>query len=217
MIKQILRENSDLEYKKYLERILPGVNNIMGVKLVILKEIARNLDKSDFNQLDNSSFEMIMLRGLLITNMSLDDYERLVYIDEYVSQLSNWYHCDIFTKYLKGVEMDTLLSYVYQYKEFSQRFALVMFANRFITSRHINVVIHAIEHMEPRGYYSKTAFGSLISSIYRDFPELIENWLKTSTHSYAIINLSITRICASSQIDEDTKKRFRKFKRFSKG
>ena len=212
-IEKVLNQHKDETYKDFSMRLLPGIDNILGVRIPILRQIASNMDEKDLIYLDNSSFESVMLRGLIITGMDESNGNRMNLVDSYVHQLDNWSHCDTFCKYLNGIKIDVLIDYAFQNSEFVQRFALVMFIEHCLVDESIDLVISVVEHMQPRGYYSQMALGWLIASAYVDYPTKVEHWLKTSTHHDKIINLSLRKIRESNRIDKDAKKRLMKFKR----
>lgn len=212
-IDKVLNQHIDEPYRSFSMRLLPGVNNILGVRIPVLRQLASKMDVKDLIYLDNSSFESMMLRGLVIAGMDVNDESRLKYVDAYVHDLDNWSHCDTFCKYLKGIKIDMLIDCAYQYSEFVQRFSLVMFIEHGLVDESIEKVMEVVEHMQPRGYYSKMALAWLIASAYIDYPTVVEHWLKTSTHHDEIINLSLRKIRESNRIDKDTKKRLMLFKR----
>lgn len=88
-IEKILNQHKDETYKDFSMRLLPGIDNILGVRIPILRQIASNMDEKDLIYLDNSSFESVMLRGLIITGMDESNGNRMNLVDSYVHQLDN--------------------------------------------------------------------------------------------------------------------------------
>ena len=69
----------DDEYKKFNERIIK-TNNIIGVRIPILKKIAKEIIKNDYltfiKNIKHKYYEEIMLHGLVITY--LKDYNESI-------------------------------------------------------------------------------------------------------------------------------------------
>lgn len=208
-----LKENIDLTYRAFSMRLLPGVKNVLGVRIPILNRYSNSIALSKIDEIGKESFESIMIRGFLITRMDVKDIGRLAYVDEFVMELDNWSHCDSFCKRLKGIEFDVLLDYMYRNHEFSQRFALVMFLEHHINDEDIDLVISSIEHLQSRGYYSDMALAWLMSRAYMTYPHKVETWLAYSTQEYRLINLTLKKIRESRKLDFNTKKRLMIYKR----
>src|SRR5574344_2091615 len=78
-IKQELLANIDLNYKKFNSKIIPGAENILGIRMPILKNIAQKISKQDeefvkkyFIEAKADSFEEIVLQGLVIGYLNKD-------------------------------------------------------------------------------------------------------------------------------------------------
>ena len=69
-IKEILLSHKDSKYSDFSSGLIPGENAIIGVRLPILRKIAKEISKGDYkNYLINSCndmcyFEEIMLKGM---------------------------------------------------------------------------------------------------------------------------------------------------------
>ena len=70
-IKKKLFELSDKNYKEFHSGLCPGTENIIGVRVPILRKYAKELFneknwKETIKQIDNEYYEEIMLQGMLI-------------------------------------------------------------------------------------------------------------------------------------------------------
>ncbi len=70
-IKEKLFELRDVKYKEFHSRLCPGTNNIIGVRVPILRNYAKELAKTYkieelLKQIDNQYYEEVMLQGMLI-------------------------------------------------------------------------------------------------------------------------------------------------------
>ena len=82
-VRQFLKENQDPEYREFHSKLLPGTENIMGVRLPILRKFAKQLAaqawKDWFEQADDQWYEETMLRGLVVA------YARMLIAGAYVT------------------------------------------------------------------------------------------------------------------------------------
>ena len=71
-IKNKLLELADPKYKEFHSGLCPGIKNIIGVRVPVLrnyaKELAKNYEIEELllKQIDNEYYEEIMLQGMLI-------------------------------------------------------------------------------------------------------------------------------------------------------
>lgn len=69
MVRQFLQENEDTGYRVFHSNLLPGVDNVMGIRLPVLRKFAKQLSGMDwqewFEQADDQWYEETMLRGLV--------------------------------------------------------------------------------------------------------------------------------------------------------
>ena len=106
-IKKKLKEISDKKYQDFHSSLCPGTENIIGVRVPILRSYAKELFKEkDWKQtikeIDNEYYEEIMLKGMLIGQAKTEDINIILkYVEEYVPHIDNWAICDVFCAGLK--------------------------------------------------------------------------------------------------------------------
>ena len=76
-IEKELLNMQDKKYKEFQKGLCPGIENIIGIRIPILRNYAKELLKRyDFKQLieniPNNYYEEIMLQGMLIGQVKLD-------------------------------------------------------------------------------------------------------------------------------------------------
>ena len=85
-VKEKLYELADEKYKKFHTALCPGVENILGIRVPILRNYAKEI-KKEYNleeliqNIDDQYYEEIMLKGMII-GMILDYYIKEEYILE---------------------------------------------------------------------------------------------------------------------------------------
>ena len=106
IIKEKLHSLSDNKYKEFHGGLCPGTNNIIGVRVPILRAYAKELAnqyeiKELLEEIDDEFYEEIMLKGMLI-GLSKESFEVVKgYIQNFVPKIDNWAVCDVFCGGLK--------------------------------------------------------------------------------------------------------------------
>ena len=94
MVRQFLQENEDIGYRDFHSNLLPGVDNVMGIRLPVLRKFAKQLSGMDwqewFEQADDQWYEETMLRGLVSAYAKMECKERLTYVAKFVPDINNW-------------------------------------------------------------------------------------------------------------------------------
>ena len=136
-VKEKINQNVDIKYREFSKKLLPNVDNILGVRIPVLRKLSKEISKENaINYLDNAtndSFEEIMLEGFVIGNLKCDKEIVIKYIDRFVPKINNWSVCDTFCASMKIVnkDKDYFFKYLKKYKnskkEYELRFMLVMF------------------------------------------------------------------------------------------
>ena len=87
-IRKKLHELSEEDYKTFNQKLLPGVEHVLGVRLPAMRKLAKEVAKGDFRSyLDeaaekigaDSIHEEIMLQGLVLGYAKMDREERTEY------------------------------------------------------------------------------------------------------------------------------------------
>ena len=218
-----LFELSDDKFKTFHSRLCPNTDNIIGVRLPLLRQLAKEIAKGDWrNFLSNSKeeyYEEILINGLVIAYAKCDVEERLNYIESFVPKIDNWAICDSFCNTLKFVNKNKeimwefIQPYLRSYNEFEIRFAVVIILNYYITEDYINLVLKTLDNIKHDGYYVKMAVAWAISMCFIKFEEKTMAYLKDNSLDDFTYNKSLQKICESLRIDKNTKELIKSMKR----
>lgn len=218
-----LFELSDDKFKTFHSRLCPNTDNIIGVRLPLLRQLAKEIAKGDWrNFLSNSKeeyYEEILINGLVIAYAKCDVEERLNYIESFVPKIDNWAICDSFCNTLKFVNKNKeimwefIQSYLKSYNEFEIRFAVVIILNYYITEDYIDLVLKTLDNIKHDGYYVKMAVAWAISMCFVKFEEKTMAYLKDNSLDDFTYNKSLQKICESLRIDKNTKELIKSMKR----
>jgi len=214
-IKGELKLLIDEKYREFHSNLCPGINNILGIRVPVLRNYAKELNKQyNINELigniDDEYYEEIMLKGMIIgLNKNLKWKEVEKYIKEFVPKIDNWAICDTFCAGLKitkkyKLEMWNLINeYLNSTREFEVRFAIVMILDYYIDSSHLQKDFEIFNNIKLDKYYAKMAVAWAISiCLIKFYKETIsylknnsnlDNWtynkaIQKTIESYRIIN-----------------------------
>lgn len=216
-------ELADTKYKEFHSGLCPNTNNIVGVRVPVLRDYAKQLSKGDFRKYllkaKSDYYEEIMLQGMVIGLAKMDINERIKYINQFVPKIDNWAICDVFCAGLKFVKSNRkevwkfLQKYQKSNKEFELRFLIVMLLDFYITEEYINEVIKILDSTKHQGYYVKMAVAWAISIAYIKYPSITMDYLKNNTLDDFTYNKALQKIIESYRVTNEDKEIIRNMKR----
>ena len=135
-IRQTILSLSEPAYRTFSQSLLPDVPDISGVRLPKLKQLAKELLRTDYEWFlkvkETASFEEVMLRGFLIGMSKMPNDRLFEHIAAFIPQITNWSVCDSFCTSLKeakkqpDVFWEFIGTYCVDEREFFARFGTVM-------------------------------------------------------------------------------------------
>ena len=214
MVRQFLQENEDTGYRDFHSNLLPGVDNVMGIRLPVLRKFAKQLSGMDwqewFEQADDQWYEETMLRGLVSAYAKMECKERLTYVAKFVPDINNWAVCDCFCSTLKDADKyqteywDFIETYFTSNKEYEARFAAVMLLGHFVKREYLKESIRRLESITQQGYYAKMAVAWAVSVYFAAFPDEMLTYLqdghKLDEFTY---KKSLQKITESYRVDKE--------------
>lgn len=221
--KEFLISMGDKEYKKFSSSLIPNINNILGVRLPMLRKLAKEISKNDWKAFikncDNEYFEEVMLQGMVIGYIKVDVKETLHYISEFIPKIDNWSICDSFCISLKFTKdnMSEVWRFIQKFlvsdEEYEIRFGVVMIIDYFINEIYIDEILNLLDKIKHSGYYVKMAVAWAISICYTKFPEKTMTYLKNNNLDEFTFNKSLQKILDSLQVDKSDKVVIKNMKR----
>jgi len=220
--RRMLQENAEPEYAAFSSKLIPGKEGIMGVRIPVLRDIARSIVKDDwetFLQDTPENFEEEMLRGLVIATAPMDTERRIVLTESHLDIIDNWSTCDSFCTSWKVPRKDSARIYDYfsalmdSGTEYRMRVSLIMRMDHFLDGDHVEDMLEDIVSYRHEGYYYKMGAAWAVSFCYIKFPEVTEGYLKDPKMDDWICNKSIQKIRESYRVPDESKERLKSFKR----
>lgn len=173
-ILEILEPYINEDYKLFHQKLCQTKHEILGIKIPILRKIAKDLLKEyDYiellNNIDNEYYECVMLKGLIIGNIKINSEEKIKLINEFLPLIDNWAICDIFVSELKFIkkDLDLFLEFIKPLfksdKTYYKRFSIVVLLNYYINDTYIDFVLDTSLDIKDNDYYVKMAISWCLS------------------------------------------------------
>lgn len=214
---------ADENYREFHSRLCPNTTNIIGVRLPLLKSLAKEIVKGDWRTYlavaQNEYYEEILLQGLVIGLAKGAVEEILSYAADFIPKIDNWAICDSFCANLKIAKkqparvQEFLQPYLASTNEFELRFAIVMLLDFYITDDYIDQVLLELDKIKHDGYYVKMAVAWALSICYIKYAEKAMQYLKHSTLDDFTYNKALQKITESLRVTKEEKAIIRSMKR----
>lgn len=223
-IKKDLINLQDKKYKEFHSGLCPGTDNMIGIRVPILRNYAKELLKQyEFKDLieniDDEYYEEIMLQGMLIGLAKKDFYTIIKEIENFVPKIDNWAVCDVFcaglkiTKKNKEKMWNFIKLYLKSDKEFEIRFGVVMLLDYYIEEKYLNQIFKMFNEIKSTDYYVQMAIAWAISiCIIKYYNETLE-YLKNAKLDNFTYNKALQKGIESYRITPEQKQVLRSLKK----
>lgn len=225
-LRQKLLAMQDIKYQQFHGSLLPGIENIIGVRVPLLRKTAAVIAAESWQEyldealrLTDIYYEETVMHGLVIALAKMPLSLRLEYITCFLPKINNWAVCDIFCATLKEAKKhpdrywQLILDACQSEAAYTQRFAAVMLLTYFTDDSHVQDALNLLTKLSSQDYYVRMAVAWAVSIFYIQQPKatlplLQSNTLDTFTH-----NKAIQKICESRRVSAETKQQLRLLKR----
>lgn len=220
---------ADEKYKDFQEKLLPDIKNYVGVRLPLLRKLAKEIAKNNAKQYldgalhrnpEEELFEEIMLQGMIIGYMKADISDIFSYTEKFVPKINNWSICDSFCSGFKHARNypEQTWNWLQQYLdkkngEFKIRFAVVMFLNYYVDEFYLSDLYEIFDYITYDAYYVRMAVAWAISICYVKYPGSCMEYLKDNKLDDFTYNKALQKITESLCVSAEDKKIIRSMKR----
>lgn len=223
-IKEELVNLQDKKYKEFHSSLCPGTNNMIGIRVPVLRNYAKELLKQyEFRclmeNIDDEYYEEIMLQGMLIGLVKEDFNTIMEYIKTFIPKIDNWAVCDVFcaglkiTKKNKEKMWEFIKPYLKSDKEFEIRFSVVMILDYYIEEEYLNQIFKIFNEIQSTEYYVQMAVAWAISiCIIKYYNETLE-YLKNAELDNFTYNKALQKGIESYRITPEQKQVLRNMKK----
>lgn len=219
-----LKRLSDPKYLEFNKKIVNTPSNMLGIRTPILRNIAKEISKSDpvdfINILEHNYFEESILEGFVISrfkDMTLfDKYFRL-----FIPKINNWATCDMCTNSMKQIKNNEKYFHlarelIKSSKEFEIRTGYIIMLSHFLDEEHIDTILNVLNSENPSNYYYvNMAKAWLISVCFVKFRDKTLFFIENNSLDNFTHNKAIQKIIESYRVSPQDKIYLRNKKRHS--
>ncbi len=218
-----LQALSEASYQKFAASLIPGCDNMMGVRIPRIRKLAKKMAKQSpceyLTDAKQQYFEETMLKALIIGNLHGDIETVLKQAALFIPQISNWSICDSFCAELKITRQypkqvwQFLQPYWQSDRPYEIRFAVVMMLDYYIDREHLQQLFSVFDRIHHPDYYVKMAVAWAISACYPKFPEETMGYLQENDLDDDTYHKALQKIRQSLRVDPKTKAKLKEMKR----
>lgn len=222
-VKEQLQMYAEENFRTFTMRLMPGVENVYGVRLPVLRKMAKAVIKEDWRSYletaSDESYEEIMLQGMVIGYARMELSELFARMERFIVKIDNWSVCDSFCAGLKitrehKAEMWKFLDkYLRSQNEYEIRFGVVMLLDYYTEEAYLQEALAFFDTIRHEGYYVRMAVAWAVSIYYIKYPKQVLEYLKENQLDNWTYNKALQKITESLQVDKETKAYIRSFKR----
>ena len=175
-LRAFLLSSQDAGYAAFQRKLLPGVENIVGVRMPLIRRYVKHALKDgrwkNWPESDvNAPYEELMIRGLILAqaDMSFDEHVRAM--EAFLPRIDNWGVCDGVCSACRFLRDDRergyqwLMHLLESDEEFTVRFALVCLCGHFAREGDWTARVLAAARRAQCGenYYARVALAWLLA------------------------------------------------------
>ena len=221
-VRNSLFQMQDLKYKEFHSNLCPNVDDIIGVRVPVLREYAKELYKNNKLseiKIGNKYYEELVIQGMIIGFQTKEPIEEVIkQIKEFVPKINSWAVCDVFCaglkitkKYPKEI-FNLIQGYLKSEKEYELRFAIVMLLDYYINDEYIDKVLQILNNVKSDKYYVQMANAWAISICLIKYYEKTILFLEKCKLDKFTYNRAIQKAIESYRIQDNKKQELRKMK-----
>lgn len=224
-IKIILAEHVDERFKDFTSALIPGSRPILGVRVPMLRKIAKEIAKGDWKtylrDATEDTYEEVAIKGFVIGYVKEELEVLLPHIAEHIEKINDWSLCDGFCSNLKIVAkyrekfLEFLLPYGKLEDEFKQRVVAVMLMDYYLTDEYIDMSLDVLDSLKNEKYYCKMAVAWAIATAWAKQRDKTYVYMQEGNNTLDAwtYNKAIQKMLESYRVSEEDKKMLRGMKR----
>ena len=190
-----IKPYAEEDYAAFHQNLTPTKYPILGIRVPIMRRLAKEFykDIQDLLSFPNEYYEVVFIKLTVISNLPYEEF--IKHVEECVSWIDNWAHCDSFkAKCIRSHKQDFLPILEKLFKnggEFYQRYALVVLLSEYMEEEYLPILEDYISRADTKPYYVHMAVAWLTAEIlvkhYDYGVELLQKGiLKEATYNKAI-------------------------------
>ena len=212
----------DLEYKKFHSGLIKTNYGIIGIRVPIMRNIAKEIYKGNLTDYlkinDNNYYEEIFIRGIVISkikdmNLLIEEFNKFVY------KIDNWAICDSFCNSLKIVEKNKevfwniILKLIKVQDEFVVRTAIILILNYYIEEKYMDDIFNIFDNLNTDKYYINMAIAWTLCEMYIKQKDKTLKYLENNKLNSFVINKTISKIKDLYRVTQEEKEYLNMFRK----
>ena len=203
----------DNKYKEFHSKITDTKLEIIGIRVPILKNIAKKIKKTNvedfFKLVANNYYEEVFLYGTVLANCNEEIIDK--YLLDFINRIDNWAVCDSFCSSLKLVNKKLGKYWIHFTnlidldKEFQTRVSIIIMMDYYLNDNYIDRVLKIVTSIDSDKYYINMAISWLLSMAIIKYEDKVVSILKRKTLNRFVQNKTISKINDSYRIDKELK------------
>lgn len=224
-IQATLASYVDADFKDFTSKLIPNSRPILGVRIPILRQLAKQIAKGDWQafirEASEDTYEEVNIKGFVIGYAKTDLHTLIPYIEDHIEKINDWSLCDGFCSNLKIVAkhkeefLEFLLPYSKVDDEFKQRVVAVMLMNYYMTDDYIDRTLFLLDSLKNEKYYCKMAVAWAIATAWAKQRDKTYLYMQEGNNTLDdwTYNKAIQKMLESYRISEEDKRMLRGMKR----
>ncbi|MDH6305903.1 3-methyladenine DNA glycosylase AlkD [Parabacteroides sp. PF5-5] len=212
-----LRSLAESDYKAFNEKLIPTNYEILGIRMPILKKLAKEIVASPdvetyLENAEYTTYDHILLYGLVLGNLKKPSLETIFhYLDPLILKFDNWAHVDtiICTPKIFAKHPDEVLAHFLPLKthegEFTKRTFVIILMDYSINETYIDTALKHLTEVPQGQYYVDMAIAWAISLALVKFYDKTIPLLEQQIFSKFVHNKAIQKARESYRIAPEVK------------
>lgn len=222
IINDILFELCESEYKKFNEKLIPGINreSVLGVRIPALRKLAKEIYKEKWigeflNDLPHKYLEENHLHAFLIEQEK--DFQKALHLtEEFLPYIDNWATCDsffpkIFKKHIREID-EKIDKWLQSGEEYTIRFALGLIMRLHLDENFNPDYLKKASEIKSDKYYVNMMIAWLFATALAKREEVALDFILNKKLPTWIHNKTIRKALESYRVDPKTKLLLKKHK-----
>lgn len=214
-----LYEKSEENYKKFLLKIIPTLNekNIIGVRIGNLRKFYKTLTETDILQLKNREKTYLEEKLIYAIHISkIKDIDKtLEEIENFIKEIDNWYVCDTMRpkSFRKNHEkvLPRIEKWLESNHEYTVRFAIEMLMVNYLCENYNEKIFEKALYKKSEDYYVQMMQAWCIATMLSEKRKEGIKFLFSEKLSKNVFKKAIQKARESKKIEKEFKKELKRF------
>ncbi len=222
-IRQTLELLAEQKYRDFNSSIAKNEHPMIGVRIPKLREIAKQIAKTDaYNFLNNNQlyyYEEILLQGFVIGYLKDSDDKKYQLANDYIQLIKDWSECDCVIATFKFMKNDIAKTYNMALQlcdstqQFVRRSGIVILMDYCLGEEYIQKSLNILLNIKSNDYYVNMAVAWALSVCFVKNFDMTLNQFKGCDLDKFTYNKTIQKCIESFRITSQQKSMLRKMKK----